>query len=53
MAHFDENPALAQQLRSALIVQAKRASTGQPGTNGHSAHGNPSIGQTATPGGVQ
>jgi recombination protein RecA len=36
MAHFDENPALAQQLRSALVVAAKRASTGQPGTNGHS-----------------
>jgi recombination protein RecA len=40
MAHFDEHPALAAQLRSALIVQAKRASTGQPNpaaTNGHAA----------------
>ena len=34
MAHFDENPALQQQLRAALIAQAKRASTGQPPANG-------------------
>jgi recombination protein RecA len=41
MAHFDEHPALAQQLRSALIVQAKRASAGVTAlpahTNGHAA----------------
>ncbi len=38
MAHFDEHPALAQQLRAALIVQAKRASTGAANpaaSNGH------------------
>ena len=39
MAHFDEHPALQQQLRAALIAQAKRASQGPvaTGTNGHSA----------------
>ncbi|HEY5945745.1 MAG TPA: DNA recombination/repair protein RecA, partial [Kofleriaceae bacterium] len=30
MAHFDEHPALQQQLRSALIAQARRAASGQP-----------------------
>jgi recombination protein RecA len=39
MAHFDEHPALALQLRAALVAAAKRASAGQPApsgqTNGH------------------
>ena len=30
MAHFDEHPALQQQLRSALIAQARRVAAGQP-----------------------
>src|SRR6478735_4780326 len=30
MAHFDEHPALQQQLRTALIAQARRAASGQP-----------------------
>jgi recombination protein RecA len=34
LAHLDEHPALQQQLRAALIAQAKRAASGQPGTNG-------------------
>jgi recombination protein RecA len=34
LAHLDEHPALQQQLRAALVAQAKRAATGQPGTNG-------------------
>jgi recombination protein RecA len=29
MAHFDEHPALQQQLRTALIAQARRAASGQ------------------------
>ena len=37
MAHFDEHPALQQQLRAALIAQAKRASLG-PATNSN-GHG--------------
>jgi recombination protein RecA len=36
MAHMDENPALQEQLRTALITAARRAATGQPGTNGQS-----------------
>jgi recombination protein RecA len=37
MAHVGEHPALQQQLRAALIAQAKRASSGQPPphANGH------------------
>ncbi|HSD89032.1 MAG TPA: recombinase RecA [Kofleriaceae bacterium] len=35
MAHFDENPVQQQQLRAALVAQAKRASAAMPGTNGH------------------
>jgi recombination protein RecA len=34
LAHLDEHPALQQQLRAALVAQAKRAAAGQPGTNG-------------------
>jgi recombination protein RecA len=34
LAHLDEHPALQQQLRTALVAQARRAATGQPGTNG-------------------
>jgi recombination protein RecA len=41
MAHFDEHPALAQQLRSALVVQARKVSSGQvpppASSNGHGA----------------
>jgi recombination protein RecA len=32
MAHFDEHPALQQQLRTALIAQARRAASGQTPT---------------------
>jgi len=36
MAHFEENPQMQAQLRAALIAQARRAATGQPGPqNGH------------------
>jgi recombination protein RecA len=34
LAHLDEHPALQQQLRAALIAQARRAATGQAGANG-------------------
>jgi recombination protein RecA len=34
LAHLDEHPALQAQLRIALVAQARRAATGQPGTNG-------------------
>jgi recombination protein RecA len=34
LAHLDEHPALQQQLRAALVAQAKRAATGQQGANG-------------------
>jgi recombination protein RecA len=34
LAHLDEHPALQQQLRAALVAQARRAAAGQPGTNG-------------------
>jgi recombination protein RecA len=34
LAHLDEHPAMAAQLRAALIKQAKAASSGQPGSNG-------------------
>ena len=34
LAHLDEHPALQQQLRAALVAQARRAASGQPGTNG-------------------
>ena len=39
LAHLDEHPALQQQLRAALVAQARRAAQGQPGTNGHAAGG--------------
>jgi len=45
ITHFDEHPALAQQLRAALIVQAKRVSAGALAANaaasgnGHAANG--------------
>jgi recombination protein RecA len=35
LAHLDEHPTLQQQLRAALVAQARRAAQGQPGTNGH------------------
>jgi hypothetical protein len=34
LAHLDEHPALQQQLRAALVAQAKRVVAGQPGANG-------------------
>jgi recombination protein RecA len=34
LAHLDEHPVLQQQLRAALVAQARRAAAGQPGTNG-------------------
>ena len=34
LAHLDEHPALQLQLRAALVAQARRAATGQAGTNG-------------------
>jgi recombination protein RecA len=34
LAHLDEHPALQQQLRIALVSQARRAASGQTGTNG-------------------
>ena len=34
LAHLDEHPTLQQQLRLALVAQARRAATGQSGTNG-------------------
>jgi len=34
LAHLDEHPLLQQQLRTALVAQAKRAASGQLGTNG-------------------
>ena len=37
LAHLDEHPHLQQQLRAALVAQARRAAQGQPGTNGHAA----------------
>ena len=37
LAHLDEHPNLQQQLRAALVAQARRAAQGQPGTNGHAA----------------
>ncbi|HSN29180.1 MAG TPA: recombinase RecA [Kofleriaceae bacterium] len=37
LAHLDEHPTLQQQLRTALVAQARRAAQGQPGTNGHAA----------------
>jgi recombination protein RecA len=33
LAHLDEHPQLQQQLRGALVIQAKRAATGQSGAN--------------------
>ena len=33
LAHLDEHPLLQQQLRGALMVQARRAATGQPAPN--------------------
>jgi recombination protein RecA len=34
LAHLDEHPQLQQQLRGALVLQARRTVTGQPGVNG-------------------
>jgi recombination protein RecA len=39
LAHLDEHPTLQQQLRAALVAQARRAAQGQPGTNGHTPAG--------------
>jgi hypothetical protein len=36
LAHLDEHPSLQQQLRAALIAQARRAASGQAGANGTS-----------------
>jgi recombination protein RecA len=36
LAHLDEHPSLQAQLRQALVAQARRAATGQPGMNGAS-----------------
>jgi recombination protein RecA len=34
LAHLDEHPQLQAQLRGALVLQARRTVTGQPGVNG-------------------
>jgi recombination protein RecA len=39
MAHFDEHPALQQQLRSALIAQARRVASGAPSQPSAGANG--------------
>ncbi len=39
MAHFDEHPALQQQLRTALIAQARRAVSGTPAATGAATNG--------------
>ena len=39
MAHFDEHPALQQQLRTALVAQARRAVSGTPAATGAATNG--------------